>query len=126
KVPLKKRLAAIAAFREKVVAETEALARVLTSEVGKPISQSRNELKGLLPRIDFFLEQTAKTLRPKTVTKGGTEEKISLEHLGVIANISAWNYPYFVGANVFVPALLAGNAVLYKPSEYSSMTGLEI
>ena len=126
KVPLKKRLAAIAAFREKIVAETEHLAKVLTTEVGKPISQSRNELKGLLPRIDFFLEQTAKTLRPKTVTKGGTEEKISLEPLGVIANISAWNYPYFVGANVFVPALLAGNAVLYKPSEYSSMTGLEI
>jgi acyl-CoA reductase-like NAD-dependent aldehyde dehydrogenase len=123
---LKKRLAAIAAFREKIVAETEHLAKVLTTEVGKPISQSRNELKGLLPRIDFFLEQTAKTLRPKTVTKGGTEEKISLEPLGVIANISAWNYPYFVGANVFVPALLAGNAVLYKPSEYSSMTGLEI
>ena len=126
KVPLKKRLAAIAAFREKVVAETEHLAKVLTTEVGKPISQSRNELKGLLPRIDFFLEQTAKTLRPKTVTKGGTEEKISLEPLGVVANISAWNYPYFVGANVFVPALLAGNAVLYKPSEYSAMTGLEI
>jgi acyl-CoA reductase-like NAD-dependent aldehyde dehydrogenase len=125
-VPLKKRLAAIAAFREKVVAETEHLAKVLTTEVGKPISQSRNELKGLLPRIDFFLEQTTKTLRPKTVTKGGTEEKISLEPLGVVANISAWNYPYFVGANVFVPALLAGNAVLYKPSEYSAMTGLEI
>ena len=126
KVPLKKRLEIMARFREKVVAETEKLAQVLTTEVGKPISQSRNELKGLLPRIDFFLEQTAKTLRPKTVTKGGTEERISLEPLGVVANISAWNYPYFVGANVFVPALLAGNAVLYKPSEYSAMTGLEI
>jgi acyl-CoA reductase-like NAD-dependent aldehyde dehydrogenase len=44
----------------------------------------------------------------------------------VVANISAWNYPYFVGANVFVPALLAGNAVLYKPSEYATLTGLEI
>ena len=42
----------------------------------------------------------------------------------MIANISAWNYPYFVGSNVFVPALIAGNAVLYKPSEYATLTGL--
>jgi acyl-CoA reductase-like NAD-dependent aldehyde dehydrogenase len=44
--------------------------------------------------------------------------------LGVIGNISAWNYPWFVGGNVFVPALLMGNAVLYKPSEFAPMTGL--
>jgi acyl-CoA reductase-like NAD-dependent aldehyde dehydrogenase len=43
-----------------------------------------------------------------------------------VANISAWNYPYFVGSNVFIPALLSGNAVLYKPSEYASLTGCEI
>jgi acyl-CoA reductase-like NAD-dependent aldehyde dehydrogenase len=48
------------------------------------------------------------------------------EPLGVIANISAWNYPYLVGVNVFIPALIGGNAVLYKPSEYSTLTGLHI
>src|SRR5207237_7612178 len=48
------------------------------------------------------------------------------EPLGVIANVSAWNYPYYVGSNVFLPALLAGNAVLYKPSEFASLTGLAI
>ena len=52
-----------------------------------------------------------------------SKELITHEPLGVIANISAWNYPYFVGANVFVPALLAGNAVLYKPSEFSTPHG---
>ncbi|TMH35577.1 MAG: aldehyde dehydrogenase family protein, partial [Betaproteobacteria bacterium] len=54
------------------------------------------------------------------------EERISHEPLGVIANISAWNYPYFVGSNVFVPALISGNAVLYKPSEYATLTGMHI
>ena len=53
-------------------------------------------------------------------------ERITHEPLGVVANISAWNYPYFVGGNVFVPALLAGNAVLYKPSEFATLTGLHI
>jgi acyl-CoA reductase-like NAD-dependent aldehyde dehydrogenase len=127
--PIKKRLAAIAKFRELVDAQAEPLAAVLTTEVGKPIAQSRNELKGLLPRIDFFLDETERTLRPEKVSldvAGSMEERISHEPLGVVANISAWNYPWFVGANVFVPALLAGNTVLYKPSEFAAMTGLEI
>jgi len=127
RTPLKKRLAAITKFRERVVAESEKLAQVLTTEVGKPISQARNELKGVLPRIDFFLAETAKTLRPEKISAdGGMEERITHEPLGVVANISAWNYPWFVGSNVFVPALLAGNAVLYKPSEFASLTGTEI
>jgi acyl-CoA reductase-like NAD-dependent aldehyde dehydrogenase len=126
---LKQRLAAIAKFRELVAAETESLARTLTTEVGKPISQSRNELKGVLPRIDFFLEAAAHALRTERVSgskDSAMEELISREPLGVVANISAWNYPWFVGSNVFVPALLAGNAVLYKPSEFAALTGLEI
>jgi len=53
-------------------------------------------------------------------------EQVTLEPLGIVANISAWNYPYFVGANVFIPALLTGNAVLYKPSEFATMTGMNI
>ena len=124
---LKKRLEAIARFRGLVAGESDRLARVLTTEVGKPIAQSRNELKGLLPRIDFFLEQTARTLKPvKVSADAAMEERITHEPLGVVANISAWNYPWFVGSNVFIPALLAGNTVLYKPSEFASMTGLEI
>jgi acyl-CoA reductase-like NAD-dependent aldehyde dehydrogenase len=127
KVRLKQRLAAMQRFRELVANEAELLARVLTTEVGKPISQSRNELKGVLPRLDFFLEETAHALRTRKVhADDAMEERISHEPLGVVANISAWNYPWFVGSNVFVPALLAGNTVLYKPSEFASLTGAEI
>ena len=46
--------------------------------------------------------------------------------MGVVGNISAWNYPYFVGHNVIIPALLCGNAVLYKPSEYALQTGINV
>jgi acyl-CoA reductase-like NAD-dependent aldehyde dehydrogenase len=125
--PLPQRLASLRRFRDGIVRETERLAAILTSEVGKPIRQSRNELAGLLRRLDFFLQAAEPTLAPKTVfDDGGMRERITHEPLGVVANISAWNYPYFVGANVFVPALLAGNAVLYKPSEYATLSGLEI
>ena len=125
--PLAERLATIQRFRALVVAELETLALTLTQEVGKPIGQSRNELNGLLPRIDFFLEHTEAALRDAHVFDGGgMHEQITHIPLGVVANISAWNYPYFVGCNVIVPALLTGNAVLYKPSEYAALTGLHI
>jgi len=129
KVPIGKRLHAIARFRERIVAMHDALARTLTSEVGKPIRQSKNELNGLLGRIDFFLAESLRALREQRVhadVKQHMDERITHEPLGVIANISAWNYPYFVGSNVFVPALVAGNAVLYKPSESATLTGRHI
>ncbi|HVF62943.1 MAG TPA: aldehyde dehydrogenase family protein [Casimicrobiaceae bacterium] len=127
--PIQQRLACIASFRDGIIAREEKLARTLTIETGKPIRQSRNELKGLVGRLDFFLKEAPRTLREETVlsdTDAKLTERISHEPLGVIANISAWNYPYFVGGNVFVPALVAGNAVLYKPSEYATLTGLAI
>jgi acyl-CoA reductase-like NAD-dependent aldehyde dehydrogenase len=114
-------------FRELLVGRSEELARTLTAEVGKPITQSRNEVKGTLARIDFFLESTPRVLLEETVhSRPGLEETITMEPLGVVANISAWNYPFFVGSNVFLPALLSGNAVLYKPSEFATSTGLAI
>lgn len=126
-VPLSDKLAVIQRFRAGIVRDLDKLAAVTTSEVGKPLLQSKNELNGLLGRIDFFLEQAASTLAPRSVfNDAGMHERISHEPLGVIANISAWNYPWFVSANVFVPGLLCGNAVLYKPSEFATLTGMEI
>ena len=125
--PLAQRRRCIEDFRAGVVRDLEHLARVMTQETGKPIRMSRNELNGLLPRIDFFLAQTERATAAETVyDQDGMREQIQHEPLGVVANISAWNYPWFVGCNVILPALLTGNAVLYKPSEYATLTGQEI
>ena len=126
-LPIEQRLACIRRFRDALVAELETLATTLTQEVGKPIAQSRNELGGLLARIDFFLEQTEHAVADEHVfSGGGMHEQIGHVPLGLVANISAWNYPYFVGCNVIVPALLTGNAVLYKPSEFATLSGRHI
>ncbi len=125
--PLAQRLGCVERFRTAVVSELEFLARTMTLETGKPIRMSRNELNGLLGRIDFFLQQVDSAIASETVwDEAGMQERIEHVPLGVVANISAWNYPWFVGCNVILPALLTGNAVLYKPSEYASQTGLEI
>ena len=125
--PLQHRIEVIKKFSSLLEQRIEALALVLTSEVGKPLQQSRNEITGARSRIKWLTENAEKYLSDESMTTDNTlEEKISYEPLGVICNISAWNYPFLVGVNVFIPALLAGNAVMYKPSEYATLTGLEI
>jgi acyl-CoA reductase-like NAD-dependent aldehyde dehydrogenase len=123
------RQAAMRKFRELLATRKEELAAILTSETGKPIGQARNEVGGVLARVDFFIDHFEAATKSTTVMNDQAqkmEEVIAHEPLGVIANISAWNYPYFVGSNVFVPALLTGNAILYKPSEFATLTGLAI
>jgi len=127
--PLEVRRDVVRRFRALVVERTEGLAETLTREVGKPITQSRSELAGLLGRIDFFLDEVDRAVADRVVLASAAdrlEERIRWEPLGVVANISAWNYPWYVGGNVFLPALLTGNAILYKPSEYATLTGLAI
>lgn len=124
---LGERISIIRKFSGLLNENIEALAQTLTSEVGKPLQQARNEINGARNRIQWLTQNAEKYLSDEVMTQGdGMEERISYEPLGVVCNISAWNYPYLVGVNVFVPALLAGNAVMYKPSEYATLTGLEI
>ncbi|HWB92040.1 MAG TPA: aldehyde dehydrogenase family protein, partial [Puia sp.] len=124
---LAERVACIEQFYAMLESEKKVLAETLTQESGKPLQQSYNELNGARSRIRWLVDHAAKWLAEEwIVSDGATREKIVYEPLGVIANISAWNYPYLVGVNVFVPALLGGNAVLYKPSEYATLTGLQI
>ncbi|MBE9111391.1 aldehyde dehydrogenase family protein [Nodosilinea sp. LEGE 07298] len=131
-LPLADRIQPILRLRALLIERVDLLAALLTSEIGKPITQARSEILAVPGRIDFFVENAANVLAPERVYcepaearpgMGTLEEVIGYDPLGVIANISAWNYPYFVGGNVFIPALLLGNAVLYKPSEFATLTG---
>jgi gamma-glutamyl phosphate reductase len=127
KVSLVERIEIIRRFSELLQTNLENCASILTSEVGKPLQQSKNEVNGACARIEWLTANAEQSLKDEWMVKSGpTREKIVYEPLGIVCNISAWNYPYLVGTNVFVPALLAGNAVIYKPSELSTLTGMEI
>ena len=127
KTTLKKRITIFEKFSDLLAENIEELAFTLTSEMGKPLQQARNEVNGARGRIKYFVENSQKYLKDEIVTRQeGLTERISYEPLGVVCNISAWNYPFLVGVNVFIPALIGGNAVFYKPSEFSTLTGLKI
>jgi len=117
------RAATLRAFRDLLEHEAEECAQLTTSEMGKPIRQARNEVRAVLERIDWNIEHAGAVVEARTVSDN---ERITYEPVGVVAHISAWNYPYFVGLNSIVPALLVGNAVCYKPSEHATLTGLRL
>ncbi|MEH6304034.1 aldehyde dehydrogenase family protein [Olivibacter sp. CPCC 100613] len=126
-VSLAERVSILMRFKEQLFQEQSLLAATLTAETGKPLQQANNEISGAIKRVEWLTANALLYLSDEVLRKNEVfTEIISYEPLGVIGNISAWNYPYLVGVNVFVPALLAGNAVLYKPSEFAANTGLQI
>ena len=121
------RLNWVLVFKQLIKDKLEDLANTLTEEMGKPLDQSRGEILGSLGRLDFFYNKSEQYLAEELVNDSETHiEKISHEPLGVVVNISAWNFPYNIGFNVFIPALIAGNTVLYKPSEFTTRTGIKM
>ncbi len=126
-LPYERRAAALLAWRDQLGADIEECARITAEETGKTIGAARNEIRAVQDRITWFVAHAPAVLAPRTATQSDAiEERITYEPRGVVAHISAWNYPYFVGLNSIVPALACGNAVLYKPSELATLTGLQL
>jgi len=126
-VPVQTRAEILEKFVSLLKENMEELAAILTSEMGKPLQQSRNEINGAGGKAMWLAQHATQYLSEEIMSVSDQmTEKIVHEPLGIICNISAWNYPYNVGVNIFVPALLAGNAVMYKPSEFATLTGLQI
>jgi len=90
--------------------------------MGKPIAHSRGEVQSTLTLIEHYCDKAAEWLAPEEM-EGGV---VHYEPLGVAAVISPWNFPMYVPFTAIPPALLAGNAVVFKPSEYTLRTGIEI
>jgi acyl-CoA reductase-like NAD-dependent aldehyde dehydrogenase/uncharacterized protein YceH (UPF0502 family) len=125
--PYEERAGALRRFRQLLTDEQDAFATTTTSEVGKPVAQARGEVRAAGDRVDWFVEHVPAVVEPFGVTRtADLEERVTYEPVGVVAHVSAWNYPYFVALNSITPALLTGNTVLYKPSEHATLTGLAI
>ncbi len=93
---------------------TQALALLLSQEMGKDMRRSSSEVGGSLFGARYTAEQAEAALREQAPYRG---TKLQYRPLGVAAVISPWNYPMAMACNLIVPALVAGNTVVFKPSE---------
>lgn len=123
-VPLAERVDTVRAGLDYFRTHHDAIAADITAQMGKPITQSRNEIKGLFERSEHMLAIAQESLTPEILPpKDNLYRRIEREPLGVVLNIAAWNYPLLIAVNVVVPALVAGNSVLLKHSARTPLCG---
>jgi acyl-CoA reductase-like NAD-dependent aldehyde dehydrogenase len=128
-IPVKERCRIIAQAGKHLLAHADALSANLHQELGKPVADTYAVDLGSSPQVfSYFTANAPKMLANKRVKfnpimfprKKGLVERVP--H-GVIALITPWNYPVSIPVHNLVPMLLAGNAVILKPSEYAARTG---
>ncbi|MGN6473218.1 MAG: aldehyde dehydrogenase family protein [Mycobacteriales bacterium] len=123
-VPAPVRGRAIAHIGRTVEANAERLARLVTREIGKPYAEALGEVREIVDTCDFFLGE-GRRLYGQTVGSEMPDKQLFTfrNPVGVVAAITAGNFPVAVPAWYLVPALLCGNAVVWKPADYSPACG---
>jgi alpha-ketoglutaric semialdehyde dehydrogenase len=122
-VPAPMRGRAIAHIGRLIEDNAEALARLVTSEIGKPYGEALGEVREIVDTCDFFLSE-GRRLYGQTVPSEMPDKQLFTYRrpVGAVAVITAGNFPVAVPAWYIVPALVAGNSVVWKPAEYSAVT----
>jgi alpha-ketoglutaric semialdehyde dehydrogenase len=107
-----------------VEANKEALAGLVTREIGKPYGESLGEVQEIVDTCSFFLSE-GRRLYGQTVPSEMPDKQLFTFRMpvGVAAIVTAGNFPVAVPSWYLVPALLCGNTVVWKPAEYAPATG---
>jgi acyl-CoA reductase-like NAD-dependent aldehyde dehydrogenase len=129
---VRNRVRVLRRFQQILLARKNDIARRITQEAGKPIVESLlTEVLVVLDAARFLIENAYSILRDEKLAHGNLAMKsktgrILHEPYGVIGIISPWNYPFSIPATESLAALVAGNAVVLKPSELTPLIALEL
>lgn len=127
--PLERRMERISAFKHALLARGDDIVALLQAEIGKPAAEAWSSevltaadlFEGWLAQIEELLSPSPVDLSP--IDYPGKEVVVHPVARGVIGMIMPWNYPFHLPLRTMVPALLAGNAVVWKPSEHAAQVG---
>lgn len=125
--PAKERSNILRAWFDLVVAATDDLALILTSEQGKPLAEARGEIAYAAAYIEWFAEE-AKRIYGDTVPGPAMDRRILVlkQPIGVTAAITPWNFPAAMVTRKIGPALAAGCAMVLKPASQTPLTALAL
>jgi succinate-semialdehyde dehydrogenase/glutarate-semialdehyde dehydrogenase len=129
---VRKRIAVLREFQGRLLARKSEIAAAITREAGKPLAEAlTTEVLVVLDAARFLIENAWRLLRDEALPHGNLATKLksgrlAREPYGVIGIISPWNYPFSIPATETLAALVAGNAVMLKPSELTPLVALEL
>lgn len=125
--PAKERGAILQRWCDLILAETEALAQLMTAEQGKPLAEARGEVAYGASFIAWFAEEGKRAYGHTIPTTGRTRRYITIKQpIGVCAAITPWNFPLAMITRKVASALAAGCTIVVKPSEETPLCGLAV
>ena len=129
-LPIKRRSETLIQIREALLNQADDLIELLSAENGKPRFESlSNELLPSADLITYFAKRAPKLLKDKKIRLQNLLHRSSYLNywpLGVVVVISPWNAPFYTPFAEIIMALIAGNSVIFKPSEVTPLVGLKI
>ncbi len=125
--PLEQRVNLVEEAARTMEKRSDELARCMTEEQGKPLSESRAEVLDTVQRIHYFCENVSSATADEVIPVNSDVTGV-VQHrpLGVVAGIKPWNFPVSIPIWSVVPALLTGNTYVLKPSELTPVTGRKV
>ncbi|TVU64987.1 aldehyde dehydrogenase [Vibrio atlanticus] len=114
KLPINERVRTIIRAYQHLDQHADSFSELLAREMGKDIGRAIGEATGAIYMGQHYAEEAQHALNTRKLS-GSTE--LQYRPLGVVGVISPWNYPVMMANNLIVPALVAGNTVILKPSE---------
>ena len=129
---VRKRITLLRDFQHRLHERKLQIAQAVTREEGKPVAEAlTTEVLVVLDAARFLIDNSFRLLNDEPLPHGNLATKLKRgtlvrEPYGVIGIISPWNYPFSIPATETLAALVAGNAVVLKPSEFTSLVALEL
>jgi succinylglutamic semialdehyde dehydrogenase len=122
--PVAVRIEALRRFVNVVRTKAEALADCIARETGKPLWEARTEVESVMKKVEISISSYAERTSQRRL-EGNMGTKSALRHKphGVLGVLGPYNFPAHLPNGHIVPALIAGNAVVFKPSEKTPATG---
>ena len=125
--PARERAQVLKRWHSLIVANAQDLARLISREQGKPLSEGRGEVAYGASYVEWFAEEAVRAygdIIPAAVP--GRKMFVVKEPVGVVAAITPWNFPLAMIARKIAPALAAGCTVVAKPAEDTPLTALAL
>jgi acyl-CoA reductase-like NAD-dependent aldehyde dehydrogenase len=129
---IRRRIAVVREFQRRLHEKKSGIAVAITRETGKPMAEAlTTEVLVVLDSARFLIDNAYRLLRDEPVPHGNfatrfKKGRVVREPYGVIGIISPWNYPFSIPATESLASLVAGNAVVLKPSEFTPLAALEL
>ncbi|GAB3486344.1 succinylglutamate-semialdehyde dehydrogenase [Marinomonas epiphytica] len=120
--PLEERIAIIDRFAELVKENSEQIATIISRETGKPLWETRTEAAAMVGKVGISKQAYQERTGEKSTPMPGATARLRHRPHGVVAVFGPYNFPGHLPNGHIVPALIAGNTIVFKPSELAPAT----